>query len=451
MDKIKELLARLEGINADITELRAKCETADDQAKVELTAAIKAKTAQFDEYKGKLEEAEADIERQQAITRAKSLSQPVSTPPIASGGNVPLIETPKNPDSDVRAKTGFVIDWMAGRKLEDQAYAAIRAKDQRIQSQADDAVMLPGHWVNSMVRAKAVLSTDATGYDTDSGAANLFYREFVPTVLQVPVHIPDITSKVTIFPAANGKAIFPQLNQAQAGDFGGVAFTWPNAEGQAAGATAPYFKAFSIDTYECNALTTISLAMLRRGAVDVEMYMQSLLRQAYQFQLGYQVWTGTGTGQPEGIKTCSTTTSVNRQTAGAITWTDLVNLKYALGKGIRDNGQFLLSDAAEKALAVELDGTQRPLFAENTATGLRDRLSGRPYTVQTFTTIAAGTEADVVYGDLSAYVLAVETDMALAKSEHRYFDQGLMAYRVLSYVGGKLWNPTSVAVLTDPA
>jgi HK97 family phage major capsid protein len=127
---------------------------------------------------------------------------------------------------------------------------------------------------------------------------------------------------------------------------------------------------------------------------------------------------------------------------------DLVNLKHAVKAVHRGGASFVLEDTVEAGLELQTDTQGRPLFNASVANGPYDRLVGYPYTVAT-NCPARGTSGDIIYGNLKHYVLVMEEEITLARSEHVRFRQNRTAFKVFTVVGGRLLQPRAMAILGE--
>ena len=159
-------------------------------------------------------------------------------------------------------------------------------------------------------------------------------------------------------------------------------------------------------------------------------------RGAAKYELSKKVLRGTGTNQPQGIIAATDINDVARQTVNQVVHKDLTNLLYAVAMARRLGGRFILDDSVEKYLVQLEDGQGRTLFTTDMSSGPKYNLAGYPYTAHEYGP-TLGTEGDVVFGNPQQYALAVEEDIAIARSEHAEFKKGLVVFRMIMFVGGK--------------
>lgn len=477
-EQLQALLNKLKAAQASAQDLlgKARGESDTEKAKSFRTAA-QAKSAEVTELMAEYQEVKAAFEAQTAIESLEASLKPDESGKSLNPAGKPIQQTTQGAQiigvsDDVKEeiqKRNFFMRYMKGgaKSLQGEEYLAIAPQDSRIKKlDLAEPALLPRNMVAAIIHqgsvdgksfgpdgqeligGKVMLSTDATGGATDSGGANLVPPDFRPVLLREPVYMPQLYDFARLIPAAYGKATWPMLDQDQ-GLFGGVAFTWKATEGADKGETEPTFKQFEITTHELSGWTEVSLTMLSRSAIQLESELTTLFRDAARYEFSKQMLTGNGTNKPKGIIATSGVNLVPREVANEVSYTDLTRMEFAVKKGHRANARYVLDDTVEGGLALVLDGMGRPLFSADTTSGPLTRLRGYSYETHEYTP-ALGTKGDVVFGNLNAYGFAVEQDIAIARSEHAEFKKGLVVYRMIAFVGGKVIFPKAFSVLDDP-
>jgi len=110
---------------------------------------------------------------------------------------------------------------------------------------------------------------------------------------------------------------------------------------------------------------------------------------------------------------------------------------------------FGVEDSVEQGLELQVDGQNRPLFRASMANGPYDRLIGYPYTVS-LNLPGMGTQGDIVFGDFGQYMLVVEEEVTVSRSEHYRFRNNVVAFKIFAVVGGRLLQPRAMAILEGP-
>jgi len=482
----KELLAKLEQIKQAMEASLAKMKTETDPVKSKAYEdEIAAKSVEFETVRKTLETVRLATKSAYVLSQLRAEATADTTGANLNPANPPSeradgqggfnhMDTSQSQAKDLFDKRRFFYKYLDCKSIlsdnERIAISAVKA-NQRFSALGEGAVLLPRDISQAIItanyRGKSILSTDATGYSTDSGVANLRPETlFIPEVIRTPVVIPSLFDKTRRVPAGDGKVTYPILS-ASAGPFGGVGFTWQAVEGTTKDETKPYFGSWEQTTHELSGYTSISIMALRRSHIELEPFIIELFGNAVRYELSKRVWSGNGTTQPKGITVDTSTIKVARQLANEVGYVDLVALKYAVSQGYRIGAGFWLCDGVEQNLQEKVDKQDRPLFANDVASPQRDRLIGFPYDVQNYVladpveaTAAGGAVSDVMNdlgdtGDIAffnpqLYGCGVEMDIAIARSEHVQFLQGKVVIRLMLFVGGSLMLPAGVALLTNP-
>ncbi|MFW5871250.1 MAG: phage major capsid protein [Verrucomicrobiota bacterium] len=465
---LKKLLDQMEAKQKEIEGLAAKIATVKDEEKPGVKSLIKTARAEFDTLKEQFEEAKTLAESRRVVEKAKADITPDMEGKTLTGndneektGSTQVGSS--GPDAKARDTRALTLAFLQGKRLGNRALDAIALRDTRLQGKSDFGpvpagvedvnyedlyVRLPREW-SKRIFGKAMLSTDATGYPTDSGLNDTLAEDFKNELIEKPKFVPNVFDFVRHEQALNGRAVWP-MSDKDAGADSGVAFTWKSTEGADKGETDAYFKDFEVSTNELSGYTELSLEALRRPAIQLEAKLIEMFRRAARREFARVILDGTGVNQPLGIRaTGSGATEVARATAGAIGWADLVDLEFAIAAEFAANGRYSLSRNARKGLVRQVDGDGRPLFSKDVSAGMALRLNDQPYLEENFETGELGTSGEVIFGDFMAYMFAMEADIAIARSDHAAFKKGRVVYRLIAWVGGKPIYGDAFALLGD--
>jgi len=499
---ITDILADMEQCQTVMHEYHGKSNDTDieESKRKEYGVLFNKKRAEFDAFSGELNDVKAMAEVQSTINHAKDLSKPdfgntnfnPETPETkgkTSGegdlqtkqddgftyqskcdafNNAGTIELALDPVKDQLLKGKIFADWFAfgSGAIEGEALAAIQCKDARALKMAEGrtvcsmpkfmaqfvrakSVRRGGHdYLIDGLEGKVILSTDATGGATDSGAANLLAPDFRALLLEYPIYAPQLYNLCQQFRSYNGSVEWPMLDQDQ-GDYGGVAFTWKSTEGADKGETEPVFTDFTLNTHELSGWTELSLQALRRSSIDLQSTIMRLFRNAAVAEWSNKILHGSGSNQPLGVlhANASNVISVARQVANQVSWKDLTQLEFAIRRAQRYGAQYIVDDSVEQYLKDTLDGQGRPLFTADVHSQIRNQLAGYNYVTHDYGSVPLGTTGDVVYGNWNSYAWAMEEEIAIARSEHAEFKKGRVVYRMICFVGGKPIYQTHFAKL----
>ena len=460
LKELQELMQKafddLEGILAKITE----AEEAEDTDAVETAKTLHAeKSKEFDSLEAKVMEAKSHQKRVDLLKEVQDMSIP--DPTVVAGKTVPTGSPAQPVDhvAEAHSKNEAFYSWIKGKKLDGETRKLITPKSERMQgSESADAVVIPDRLASRMMGSTYAMAFGKTMFSTatpagiqtnPSAAQNLVPQEFSAVLQQLPFDVPSVLDRVTVVPSVTGTVTWPALVQTTGNEFGGVAFQWLG-EGAEKPETEPEFEQLEISTHELSGYTEISERLLSRSSINLETLLATLYRGAMVYTIDNAILQGSGTGQPLGIVNTAGINLVTRNTDNVVNYSDLVNLKHAV-KGVHRSGSnYVVEDSVEAGLELQTDTLGRPLFRASMANGPFDRLIGYPYIVGT-NNPTLGTSGDIIFGNLRHYVLVMEEEITLARSEHVKFRENKVAFKVFTVVGGRLLQPRGMAILSDSA
>jgi HK97 family phage major capsid protein len=243
----------------------------------------------------------------------------------------------------------------------------------------------------------------------------------------------SLFSRVRRVPAPIGSITYPRLVQTDGSEYGSVSASWIREKTQKPG-QEPEFEQVKIETHELAARTELTRRLLGRGGQLLESFLTQDFREAILHEIDVAILNGSGVNQPTGVAQAAGVRQVFRTVAGTIGYNDLVNLEHAVMPYHRANAIFDIVDSGIRDLKLAKDTQQRPLFVPSLTTGAWDRILGYPYI--TNVDIAIGVTGDAIFGDWSKYVLAMEQDIVMQRSDHRYMDTNVVLFVIFALVGG---------------
>jgi len=463
----KDIGAKCAEIDACTKQVADAKTSGDEQKMKDASANIEQLNTELAELESKMGTAKAEKRRRDLLSEAQKLSAPVA-PTAPMHVDVPSAPAmAKDHDVEESVRREAFCDYLRGDPISDSKRDLLVPKSEKLRSskKRDGAIVaVPSSLASAMVGStlskamgldrmagKAMLAT-ADAVNNPSLTNFLLNNQYIPQIQQLPMPEPVILPRVTIVPTTSGTAtIFPAIAQTDtanlSGDFGGVSFSWID-EAHEKPETEPEFDQITITAYEVAGYTEISQRALNRSEIGLEAYIRYLFSGAYQNMLDRVILNGSGVGQPTGIIGAAGIRTVARQTAGAVSYQDTVNLKHAVRSYHRSGARYTMSDAAEAAFENVVDTLGRPIFKPSVASGPNDRINGYPYDA-TYHCSALGEQGDVIYGNPAWYTLTVEEEFGIAKSEHFKFRDDLVAFRVYAVVGGLPMHPRAFAILGD--
>lgn len=457
--KAQSLMKDMEGLSSRIEEAEGKN---DAKAVETLQAEYNGKSAEFDKLDGQIKEAQKVEARRARLVEIDRVSGVAGkTEGAESEGKtapeIPVIEAEAEDHGKAeRELENQFTDWFFGKTISDRAMDALQPKSKGWSEAAGGLVMpkrlagvvLPGHGhLGVMGKALPALSNSETGN-------KLVPTEFKPQLLQYQGEGAPILPRCFVIPTKSGTVIWPALKQGKPGaegsanefaEYGFVYCGW-TAEGAEKPDSEAQFEQRTYNTYELAAKTRISRTLLNRSVIDIEMLLGSLFRQAAMHKIDLALINGDGNGKPLGIlQAGSGIASVNRATEDEVAYEDLVRLQHGVPPQLRANGSWVVADDALMSLKLETDSTGRPLMPINPQTGTYDGLLGKPYNATQ--RMALGDEGDVIFGDWSQYIVAMEQELVISRSEHRYAELGQILYVLFLQIGGKVSTARAFAKL----
>ena len=292
---------------------------------------------------------------------------------------------------------------MRGEEVEGVARDALAIREPGISDRAGEgAFRLPGDgfaWMNTVARSPAG--------SISSDIANLLPCPPLAPIFQLPLPPTPMFARSTKLPAINGVAI-PFLIQTAADPFASVSVTCGVGEGEdKPEGSIPADNKCTITTEECAGSTIISDKALRRVPA-YEAIIADFMRGALAFQIETNIITA--------LNADATVVTVPRAAAGAVGWTDLIDLEGAIPWYWAVSGEYAMCQAAQTYLKRTLGAVAPgyPLYNPTTAQAMYTALNGRPFFLDDMS--ALGVSGDVFYGDYSNIFLGIGQDIAFRRT-----------------------------------
>lgn len=458
LSKLKDLMSKVLGELEAAQTVLAEAEEAGDEEKIATAKSLyEEKETEFDKLEAKTEEAKKHQDRRNLLKEVEKLSEPEEGE-VKGKTKTPVTPSapaePKDHELEAKSANESFYKWLRCEQLSGDERKLITPKTLAEGLEGKDAAKIPTRLACRIMGVKYARAFGKTMYSTaspetgtnPSAAQNLVPPEFRAELQQLPYDQPSVFDRVTVIPSSTGTVTWPALVQTASNEFGGVAFQWLG-EGATKPETEPEFEQKEIVTHELSGYTEISERLLARSSINLETLLAELFRGAMVYTIDNAILQGSGTGQPLGVINTTGINLVTRATAEAVGYADLVNLKHAVKAVHRGGATFVLEDSVELGLELLTDTQGRPLFNASVANGPYDRLTGYPYIVGTNNT-SLGYVGDIVYGNLRHYVLVMEEDITLARSEHVKFRTNKIAFKVFTVVGGRLLQPRAMSMLS---
>ena len=183
----------------------------------------------------------------------------------------------------------------------------------------------------------------------------------------------------------------------------------------------------------------VSLQLLQDSAFDLNSFLVDKLGTRIARITNRHFTVGTGSGQPNGLVTASTTgqTGASGQTASII-YDDLVELEHSVDPAYRAKAKFMFHDQTLKTLKKLKDGYGRPLWLPGIAVKEPDTINGYGYAVNQHMPTMAADAKSVVFGDLKSYFIRRVNNPIVMRLAERYADAGQVGFIVWQRFDGTL-------------
>ncbi len=453
---LEELLAKAEAILAEIDTLRASIagKTADESAPI--MEQITSKQTEYDGVFASIEDARTQAERrsnlatiQAALTVASpavNIAGRTDTDPPETGG--PAL--PRDHAAEAQARTLIFFKFLSGGRpaLSGQESTLVQPKSDRFKN-GQDGIVIPDAIASRIggPNYSRMFEKAIPMISSDSDRSALIPQEYIAELLRMRTEEPHILDRAQIVPTTTGTITWPKLVQSDSDEYGSVSVKWIS-EAEEKPSTEAKFEQQTITAYELAAYTELSHSLISRSAIGMEALIGDLFRMATQDAMDTAFLTGNANGKPTGILNTTGIREVARQTVGTVDYQDLIELEFNLRSYHRSGAIYLCSDPALKTFKGTLDTTGRPLFTPSVAGTLPDRLNGYAY-LGTHRLPGLGSEGDIVFVDLSQYIIPMEAEIVVKTSDDYKFQNNVRAFVVFVIVGGELVQPRAASELKD--
>lgn len=231
--------------------------------------------------------------------------------------------------------------------------------------------------------------------------------------------------------------------------------------------TDPTVHMLNIPVHEARGKLRISEQNLEDSMFDLEALIKERLMLKFTQLEGKKFITGTGTGEPRGIRNYPTKASSSypggsagknnvidaipyvQSTAavGKMNADDFLNPLGDLKEDYEPNVSYLMTRGTLWAARLLKDSMSRPLWEPFAANGLPGTIYGRPYvTMPDMDEIATG-NYPLIVGDFSKYMIVDRVTMNMRQLNELYAEQGLVGFIARIRFGGDLLVPEAFRFL----
>jgi HK97 family phage major capsid protein len=201
------------------------------------------------------------------------------------------------------------------------------------------------------------------------------------------------------------------------------------------------FREVDLVAHELIGYARVSNALLSDSIQSLSAFFSGPLgfRGAIMHRMETEAFVGNGVGQFQGIVNAPATITVARQTAGTITYTDLLNMLqsyYAMG----GNGAWYAHQGTMATIAQIAGPAGNPSYVWNmdAVTGLPSQILGMPLFF-TEKTAALGSAGDIILANPPFYLWGDREAITIDQSPHERFRNNQTAFRAVARNDGKPW------------
>ena len=171
----------------------------------------------------------------------------------------------------------------------------------------------------------------------------------------------------------------------------------------------------------------VSLELMQDSATNIPALLGRLLGERIGRIENDHFTAGTGSGQPNGIVTAATDSTVVAASATALTYGELLALFHSVDPAYRGAGAgWMFNDTTLSIIRQIVDGDGRYIFQAGVA-GAPDTIMGYPYTVNQ--SMSNGIDAKaVIFGQLDKYMIRDALGFTLVRLDERYAEFAQVAF-----------------------
>jgi HK97 family phage major capsid protein len=216
----------------------------------------------------------------------------------------------------------------------------------------------------------------------------------------------------------------------------------------------PRFDQVQLDAYKYAQYTQVSRELVEDGVLDIESLLGAVLGRNIANYIGYDLTLGTGSGQPNGVRTL--VPAGNKvATAGGGLWdtTDFDKFFDVIGKlkpGYRRNGKWLVNDSSSFALRKLKMGSVYAWEPNLQSAGAPDTFLGYPLLTDPNIPVPA-TNAGVtaLFADFSAYYVRLVKDVRIEWSMEFAWVSDMLSVKAVMRADGEAVDADAFAGLNS--
>ncbi len=253
----------------------------------------------------------------------------------------------------------------------------------------------------------------------------------------------QIFSKCRQYPIGSNNLYIPALSDTSrsvttSGYTGrGGVVTYTIGEGETVVASKPAFGRITLAPKKNCALVYATSEMIEDSVANTGALIEQIVSESLAEYLDYQVMFGNGDPQMTGLVAHTAATTVARAATGAVSDDDFLNMYAKIWPGSISRGYWIVNNSVLSSMMSMTIGNNAVFVPAGGLGGAPySTLFGRPIIVSQFAE-DLGTKGDVVFADLSQYLVGIRRTLEATSSVHVAFTTDEMAFRFTMRVDGK--------------
>ena len=254
-----------------------------------------------------------------------------------------------------------------------------------------------------------------------------------------------VRPRATIYPMTAQTLRIPAWNSSDhsATLFGGFIASWVPEAGTLP-ETAGRLRQMQLTAHKLTVFARASAEVLADG-INMDQQITKAMIKTLAFTLDTAFLTGNGVARPLGILNSPSAVSVTRAGANAVAWADVYGMYSRLHPACHSSKSTCwIANYEVLPMLMNLQVNNYLVFQPAMFLGIAGAVPasifGYPI-LFTEKTPALGTKGDLMLCDLSQYAIGLKADMAIARSEHAFFQSDEIGFRVIVRADGmSLWD-----------
>ena len=271
-------------------------------------------------------------------------------------------------------------------------------------------------------------------------------------LLALALELSVVRPRATVVPMDSARVPFPMVDTTtnSGSVYGGMIGYW-GEESAALTASEAKFGRITLDAKKLTGYALVPNELLQDSIISFAALIESLWPKALAFFEDVAFLTGSGVGEPLGLIGASNPAGIavsaeGGQTAATVVLENVINMYSRMLPSSLNSAVWLVApDVLPQLLTMSLSvGTGgAPVMLVNAAGPAPQNIFGRPIVI-TEKAKTLGTRGDIVFADLSYYLVGDRQQMTAASSEHIGFQNDQTAYRIIQRVDGRPWIQSAV-------